>query len=211
LVPWIQSGVEVYHKALSDLTVFTGTTGFRRADGTAAGADFTVEVTRPFIYAYAGYGLSFVKYRITSGELGGQGFEYHPPHDRRHHLTLIGRIVKGAWSFGARWQYGSGFPFTRVEGFYRELDIVFSDNRHLDDTGPTKVLYDDPFQGQLPAYFRLDVTLERTFESKYVQGAIQAGILNVFDRSNVFYYDLFAARRVDQLPFMPTVGLKVEF
>jgi hypothetical protein len=211
IVPWINAGVEGYFKDLSDLTVFTGTTGFQRADGMATGADIRVELTKPFFYGYAGYGLSFVEYRITSGELGEAGFTYNPPHDQRHHLSLVGRFVSGAYSFGLKWEYGSGLPFTRIEGFFNELDLLFSDNRHLTQPGRTQVLYDEPFQGQLPAYHRLDVTFERRFRSKQFEGAVQIGVLNVYDRQNVFYYDLFAARRVDQLPFMPTIGLRVGF
>ena len=126
-------------------------------------------------------------------------------------MSLIGRFVRGPYSIGLRWEYGSGFPFTRVEGFYNELDLFFSDNRHLTTAGETQILYDEPFQGTLPPYHRLDITLERRFRAKHVDGAIQAGIMNVYDRQNVFYYDLFAARRVDQLPFLPTIGLRIEF
>ncbi|MFV1980934.1 MAG: carboxypeptidase regulatory-like domain-containing protein [Rhodothermia bacterium] len=211
VLPWVDLDIEGYYKSLSNLTVFTGTTGLERADGTAAGVDVKVELTRPFFYGYVGYGLAFVEYQIKSGELGQTGFTYNPPHDRRHRINLVGRLVRGAYSFGVRWEYGSGFPFTKVEGFFNRLDLLFSDNRHLTQSGDAQVIYDEPFQGQLPAYHRLDITLERAFQSKNVKGAIQAGILNVYNRQNVFYYDLFAARRVDQLPFMPTIGLRIEF
>jgi hypothetical protein len=211
LLPWVNVGVEGYYKDLSNLTVFTGTTGFQRADGAASGADVRIELTKPFFYGYVGYGLAFVEYQITSSETGHEGFTYNPPHDRRHHLSLIGRLVRGPYSIGVRWEYGSGFPFTRVEGFYNELDLLFSDNRHLTQSGEVQVLYDEPFQGILPAYHRLDITMERSFATKRVKGAVQAGVINLYNRQNVFYYDLFAARRVDQLPFMPTIGLRIEF
>jgi hypothetical protein len=39
---------------------------------------------------------------------------------------------------------------------------------------------------------------------------LQAGALNVYDRQNLFYFDLFLFRRVDQLSFLPFVSLLVE-
>ena len=38
-----------------------------------------------------------------------------------------------------------------------------------------------------------------------------AGVINMYDRQNLFYLDVFTLRRVDQLPFIPTLGLKLEY
>jgi hypothetical protein len=206
--PWPDGRVEVYHKSLSNLTVFTGTTGFRNADGTAVGADVKLELTRPFFYGYASYGLSRVKY-VTAGA-GGERFTFQPPHDRRHHLNLMGRLVRGPWSFSARWELGSGLPFTEVEGFYNDIDLTGADKQFLTSPGQTRVLYGQPYEGRLPAYHRLDISVERAFELHRAEGKIQAGVVNAYDRPNVFYYDLFEARRVNQLPVIPSVGIKVE-
>jgi hypothetical protein len=32
---------------------------------------------------------------------------------------------------------------------------------------------------------------------------LQAGVINAYDRQNMFYYDLFTGRRLDQLPLVP--------
>ena len=39
---------------------------------------------------------------------------------------------------------------------------------------------------------------------------LRAGALNIFNRDNLFYYDLFTFNRVDQLPFVRSVGFKME-
>ena len=46
-------------------------------------------------------------------------------------------------------------------------------------------------------------------QGRYV-GTLRAGALNIFNRKNLFYFDLFTLQRVDQLPFIPSVGMKVE-
>ena len=40
---------------------------------------------------------------------------------------------------------------------------------------------------------------------------VQAGVMNAYDRANLFSLDLLTAQRTDQLPIVPIVGLKVEF
>jgi hypothetical protein len=74
------------------------------------------------------------------------------------------------------------------------------------------VLYRRPYTGRLPAYHRLDVSLDRAFRlGPLVTATAQAGVLNAYDRRNLFYLDLFTLRRIDQLPLLPTFGLKLEF
>ncbi len=68
----------------------------------------------------------------------------------------------------------------------------------------------DLYGERLPAYHRLDLTLERRFTIRRMQATLQAALINVYDRANIFDYDLFARRRIDQLPLIPSLGLKVE-
>ncbi len=78
------------------------------------------------------------------------------------------------------------------------------------DPGVERVLYSDPFRGRQPNYVRLDVWLERRVEHGRTVATLRAGALNIFNRNNLFYYDLFSLNRVDQLPFVPSVGFKME-
>jgi len=64
----------------------------------------------------------------------------------------------------------------------------------------------------LPTYHRLDVTIEKEVDlSNGVHLSALAGVINGYDRQNLFYLDVFTLRRVDQLPVIPTFGLKLEF
>ena len=43
------------------------------------------------------------------------------------------------------------------------------------------------------------------------QIVVQAGVVNAYDRRNMFYYDLFTGRRLNQLPLAPPVLTAVAF
>ena len=54
------------------------------------------------------------------------------------------------------------------------------------------------------------MSVEYAVRLSRVRAVVQAAVLNATDRANVFYYDALRAERVDQLPLLPTVGLRVE-
>ncbi|MEO0404116.1 MAG: hypothetical protein AAF193_04535, partial [Bacteroidota bacterium] len=63
-------------------------------------------------------------------------------------------------------------------------------------------------EGRLPWYHRLDISLRKTIEfSKTSKLEINAGITNVYSRKNVFYINRVTNERVDQLPFLPSLGV----
>jgi hypothetical protein len=66
--------------------------------------------------------------------------------------------------------------------------------------------------GRLPAYHRLDVNVNRTWED--VAGGeleLSMGITNLYSRDNVFYINRITGQRKNQLPFLPSVGLDWAF
>ncbi len=138
--------------------------------------------------------------------------KFRPPHDRRHQINLLASTSFYGFDLNVRWQFGSGLPYTPVEGFdgFILMDGVV-DVRTV--RGLPRVIYQSiPYQAQLPAYHRLDVKIDRTFT---VPGGVdvtaQVGVPNAYDRANLFTLDLLTAQRTDQLPLVPLVGLKVEF
>ena len=210
---------EGYYKRLHSLPVPVWsviaqfTTSLTLADGEVYGSDFRLEWRRKPAYAYLGYGYSWTKY-MTAQDNFGLWFDepiqsYHPPHDRRHQFNAILALDTGLFTAGARWQYGSGLPYTRAIGadsFIRFINLP--DVRSL--YGRPRFLFDKPYQGRLPAYHRLDVSVEHAFDLHFADITVQAGATNVYDRRNLFYFDLFTFRRVDQWSFLPYVSLLVE-
>ena len=55
------------------------------------------------------------------------------------------------------------------------------------------------------------MSVERTFDLGRADLTAQVGAVNLYDRSNLFAFDVFTYRRVDQLPIMPTFGLLLAF
>jgi hypothetical protein len=74
-----------------------------------------------------------------------------------------------------------------------------------------RVIYERPYNAVLPTYHRLDVSLDRTFTLGPVEVTVLGSVINVYDRRNLFYLDVFTLQRVDQLPIVPSLGIKVAF
>jgi len=205
--------LEGYHKRLKGVPVpvwrgvanFTTTLG--RADGVVHGADTRLEYTRDGFYGYIGYGYSRTLYTTSQWEFarwfGESVQEYHPPHDRRHQINVLTSFDVSGFKASARWQFGTGLPFTRPMGFDEAFD--FSQRLHDVRTSPgtTRLVLDKPYTGRLPMTHRLDVSIERGFDLSLGRLLLQAGVINTYNRRNMFYYDLYTARRADQLPLAP--------
>ncbi|MCC6282084.1 MAG: TonB-dependent receptor [Saprospiraceae bacterium] len=180
--------------------------------GDAYGIDFSMKLEGKRSYLWGSYSLGYVT--------RNDGEQVYPPvFDRRHNLNLVGTYLLGKsrkWELGARWNFGSGFPFTLTQGFYT--------NYNFDDGVGTDVLTGNPDGlpgivyaskrngGRLPYYHRLDLSLKRVFKfTKYSSLEVTASATNVYDRPNIFYYDRVNAVRVNQLPFIPGLSLAFQF
>ncbi|MDZ7718457.1 MAG: hypothetical protein U5K72_06515 [Balneolaceae bacterium] len=216
-----QISAEGYHKKLQNIpvsvwsTIAEFTTEIDFANGDIWGADLRLEYNHRWFYAFLGYGYSWTKYRSAQENFnewfGSPVQSYHPGHDRRHQINSMASVFFGKYTLGIRWQMGTGLPFTRQMG----NDGIFMFEEGLPnirtDYGTPRVILDRPFEGRTPTYHRLDISLEREFEFDFGSLIAQAGAINTYNRVNLFYYDVFTQRRIDQLPFAPYGSLKMEF
>ena len=108
----------------------------------------------------------------------------------------------------ARWQFGSGLPFSRAQGF-DGLVLVDGVIDVFKESGNRRVIFERPFNGELPTYHRLDVSADYSFTVSAARIMIQASVLNVYNRRNVFSLDVFTQQRTDQLPIIPSLGIKI--
>ncbi len=140
---------------------------------------------------------------------------YVPPYDRRHNINLTASYLVGkrkSWELDARWNYGSGFPFTQTQGFYEELTFnnIFDD--YLTRNGSLGIIYAGFDEGRLPYYSRLDFNIKKNFMlGKTTNLDVSFGITNVLNQQNIFYFDRVTYSRIDQLPFMPSLGISFSF
>ncbi len=117
------------------------------------------------------------------------------------------------WNLKARWNLGSGFPFTQTNGIYEGFSLLYG-SFLMDPSanGSMNAWYSDLNQARLPWYHRLDLSLQRTFEFGQNQNLdINLGIINVYNRRNMFYINRLNYERIDQFPILPNLSLKYKF
>ena len=212
--PWLSGAVESFYKGYEHISepIFSPfprfTTTLQEASGTAYGADVRVNLeNRPF-WAESVLDGTF-SYTWSTVEYETERHTYHPAHDRRHQLNALLHAQKGDVGITIQWQYGSGLPYTQSGGF----DVWYPLTPDVDvetEAGVDRIVYAEPFGGRQPTYSRMDVWLERRVERGRYITTLRAGALNLLNRKNLFYYDLFTFSRVDQLPLIPSVGVKME-
>jgi hypothetical protein len=214
----LQWAVEGYYRRIRNVTVplwstiaeFNTELGL--ANGTAYGGDARIEYTSPTFYAFLGYGYNWLMYEAAEENFGlwfGDPVqEYRPAHDRRHQVNAIASLDWKGFTIGSRWQFGTGFPFTRPMGFDEGFDFRFRLEDVVVKPGTTRLLAEKPYRGRLPMVHRLDLSIRRNFEVSFGTIEAQIGAMNLYDRANMFYYDIYLQNRVDQLPLVPVISVK---
>jgi hypothetical protein len=208
--------IEGYYKRFSQLInvnrnkLFKSDPNYMIEVGDAYGGDFLLQYDYKKWHVWTAYSLGWVK--------RNDGVQEYPPHfDRRHNVNLLAGYSFGKdlnWSFDARWNFGTGFPFTKTQGFYEFFSFLDGINTdYTQGNGELEVIYDQQLNGgRLPTYHRLDVSLKRKIaltENSVLE--IIASLTNVYDRENIFYFDRIRYERVNQLPFLPGVSASLTF
>lgn len=178
--------------------------------GLARGIDFLIKAEYGPWYLWTAY-----SYAMVTRDDGLQ--EYYPPFDRRHNLNMVSTYVFGkdkSWEVSARYNFGSGFPFTPTRGYVNNQPFTRPDGSPMVDydytveNGEVKVLYGDLNSQRLPNYHRFDISARKFWElSKTSKFEVTAGATNLLNRDNIFYFDRAQFKRVNQLPIMPTIGI----
>ncbi len=219
----IELNIEGYYKDFTQLSNINRNKIYDISDDTKPAElrnDFIVETGEAygvdFVVTYRFEHLSFwTVYSISKVTRWDGTQEYRTVFDRRHNVNLVASYTFGKdlnWEFGARWNFGSGFPFTQTQGFFEKL--VFDDltDDYTSQNGELGIQYGELNGAELPTYHRLDVNLKRRFlltENSILE--VNASCTNVYDRQNIFYFDRVSYNRVDQLPIMPSLGVSLSF
>ncbi len=176
--------------------------------GDAYGLDFSLKYSSTRLNIWTIYSLS----KVTRWD-GVQ--EYAPVFDRRHNVNVVVGYVFGKdfnWEFDARWNFGSGFPFTQTQAFYEGLDFNSISQDPTSSNGELEIAYAELNKGRLPYYHRLDLTLKRKFVlGKNTELELSGSVTNVYNRENIFYLDRVTDQKVYQLPILPSFGMSFTF
>ncbi len=212
-IPGMNFNLQGYYKDMNTLVDFNRDKvdardpDFTIGSGRSYGLEFFLEERHPVYYGWLSYTLSLTERTIGS-------LTYPPRYDRRHNLNIIAGIKPGdGWDFSVRWELGSGLPFSQIMGFYDRLTFggIFEGEGYATEPGQPYTLLGQKNRGRLPSYHRLDVSASKSFDLDPVKLIIEASVINVYDRRNMFYYNRTTGQRIDMLPILPTVNLKAEF
>ena len=217
----LELNVEAYYKDYTQLIDINRTKGSDKASVTN-GDDYVAETG-------AAYGLDVsAKYNTKNFSLWAtfsrafvnryDGVQTYPTNfDRRINMNLVGTWSWGRkkeWEFAARWNYGSGFPFTQTKGFYSKYDFDKGVNTNIPtNNADIGIIYSTTRNGgRLPDYHRLDLSFKRAFSfSKNLGLDVVASATNAYDRQNIFYFNRVTYSRVNQLPLLPSLAATFKF
>ena len=177
--------------------------------GDAEGIDLTLKYEWRQLYFWGVYSYGYI-HRYDGVET------YYPHYDRRHNVNLVGSYKFGknlGWGVNVRWNLGSGFPFAQTQGFFELLNFSNGINTNVTTSnGSLGIIYSGYDSGRLPFYHRLDISADKTFWfSENTSLNINLSITNVYNRANIFYFDRITYKRINQLPFMPSLGISLKF
>ncbi len=174
------------------------------ANGKSYGVESSLKILFPPFKFTATYSWAFA-YKYLNGR------RYFPNYDSRNNVKLFleTNIGKG-WFFASAWIFHSGRPFTPTVGYY--------DKYYFDDVSEWNI-YESYFPflilgekniARLPTYHRLDLSLYKYFKIGKFKFVFSANALNVYNRKNIFYFERDTGKRINMLPFLPSVTLKTE-
>lgn len=180
-----------------------------------------------FRYLNAGngraYGLDVLVKKDLSGRLSGWLALTHSRSELTNTLTdetfpadydqpAIAKLVanyklSSKWSFGAKWHYHSGSPYTPV------VAAVLRDP--LDTTSGYLPIYGEINSKRLPAYHRLDLRVDRDFLFDAWKLNTYFELINAYNNKNLAGYsyntDYTDRDPVYQLPLLLSFGVQAEF
>lgn len=183
--------------------------------GRAQGFDVAMKFERKRFYFWAVYSLSYNKRWFGNTETKVIT-EYAPNFDRRHNINLVSSYAFGKtknWEVNARFNFGSGFPFTPTQGFVNQLNPQGNINYNFNTAnGILGFIPGTINSSRLPDFARFDIGIKYKIKlSERSTLEVNGGATNVLNRENIFYVDRFTFKRINQLPIMPSINISLSF
>ncbi len=221
--------VEGYYKNMKDLYEFKNDTQFRIGDniadlltageGEAYGVEFFANKTTGNLTGWIGYTLSWTKRKFADLN---NGKVFYPRYDRRNDVSLVlAYKFNDSWSAGLTWTYATGQGFTISDGQYKFEPVgISSGSSELQFNYTKRNTY------RLPAYHKLDLNVSYKFNWLGLDMSTYLNLFNVYNRQNPFAFytsvdnstdsngNVHPVTQINQIslfPFIPSVGLNMEF
>lgn len=154
-----------------------------------------------------------------------QEVTYPPIFDRTFNADLVLQYdTPGGMELGARWNFGSGLPYTRpvAQHFAWRHHPIWGRaepfNIGVEREGvPVGVVLGPRNAERYPNYHRLDLTARRSYERGWGTVVPYLQVLNVYNRRNVLFYFYDYNRETpvrsgfSMFPFLPAIGVEASF
>ncbi len=197
--------LEGYYKTLSDLVIPHDPENYiNGGSGKAYGVEALVKKNKTT--DWSGWVSASYSKTERKNDVTGEAFPFSYDQPLIINMVYEWNFAKN-WTFGAKWRYQTGAPFTPVVGTYLEKD-AFGAQR-------IRPVYGNLGSERLPDYHRLDVRFAREFLFDKWKMAAYLDIINAYANQNVSGYDYnddyTSRKKITQLPFMPALGIRGEF
>ncbi|MCK9203415.1 MAG: TonB-dependent receptor [Bacteroidales bacterium] len=183
------ASIEGYYKAINGVTEYslrfkptregaTYSESFFNGTGYADGIEFLIQKKTGALTGWVSYTLSQAKNKISV-----YGENYFPAsQDVTHEFKFVSMYDYKNWSFSLTWLFASGRPYTAPDGAYT-VNL-------LNGTEQTYIDFGSKNSSRLPAYHRLDISVNYHFKKQDTGrewGNIGLSIFNVYNRRNIWY------------------------
>lgn len=211
--------LEGYYKKLENLYEFKNgaalTPGksiedlLTKGQGEAYGVELFFNKRKGDLTGWMGYTLSWTKRKfddLNSGQI------FYPRYDRRHDISIVASYkLSENFSIGASWTYATGKGYTVPTGKYQFQNIGFDQSTNI------QIDYTERNAYRLPSYHKLDLNAAYKFNWMGYRCKTYLNLLNVYNRQNPFAYYVESEEnetvlnQITLFPFLPTVGLSINF
>ncbi len=232
--------VEGYYKLMSNLIEYKDGASFmgmntdwqdkiEMGKGWSYGGELFFEKRLGKLSGFIGYTLSWTNRQFENIN-EGKIFPYK--YDRRHDVSVVmSGPLNDIWDFSVSWVYGTGTAHTlATERYYGDYISGNSGGLFAPDIGyysPSQFAglfvselehLDGRNSIRAADYHRLDISVQKTTETKWGENSWILGVYNAYNRKNPFYYYIGrdtrgnrALRRVSLFPFIPSVTWSFKF
>lgn len=212
--------IEAYYKKMNNLIQYKEGADFISIDqdwqkrvttgqGWSYGSEFLLEKKKGKLTGWIGYTLSWSERQFDDLNLGKKFFYRY---DRRHDLSVVLTYTfDKEWDMGVVFVYGTGNAVTLPSQIYNSAPNMLG-------YGST-INYFNQLNGyRMPAYHRMDVSINRTKEKDWGNSVISFSVYNVYNRQNAFALytgynnnDQLSLYQISLFPIIPSVSWKFKF